>query len=61
LKNHEYIDPDEPGLFTSRGCRRRRCEERSDVAISCFWRGTMRSPRSLRSLVMTWCSTANAL
>jgi hypothetical protein len=33
----------------------------ANVAISCFWRIIMRSPRSLRSLVMTWSSTALAL
>ena len=27
---------------------RRRCEERSDVAISCLWRIIMRSPRFAR-------------
>jgi len=32
---------------------RRRCEERSDVAISYPSRGNLGSPRSLRSLVMT--------
>jgi len=33
----------------------------ANVAISCLSRRMMRSPRSLRLLVMTWSSTANTL
>jgi len=53
IRNKDY-----PGLFTSWGCCRLCCEESSECGNLMLVARMMRSRHSLRSLVMTWSSTA---